>query len=189
MVVPQPSERCRARCPARATLAPVGRAKPASPFPSTLQALSLLLPFVLLSLCFSLSLFRLCSLAHGVSVPPPGIELRPPAVKVPSPNHWTARQFPSLSSFSHPSCSVKSFFDHLFQDPVSARCWEEYKLRASWGILTLSASFPLFLFPSAVFIEHLQHRRLHRSSLRMITGSWRDSTLFRASSESTWPPP
>ena len=84
---------------------------------------------------------------------------------------------------------MNSFFDHLFQDPVSARCWEEYKLRASWGILTLAASFPLFLFPSAVFTEHLQHRRLHRSSLRMTTGSWRDSTLFRASSESTWHPP
>ena len=65
---------------------------------------------------------------------------------------------------------MKSFFYHLFQDPVSARCWEEYKLVASWGILTLSTSFPLFLFRSAVFIEHLPHRSWRRSSLQMRAG-------------------
>ena len=33
--------------------------------------------------------------ACGILVPQPGIEPRPSAVKAQSPNHWTAREFPT----------------------------------------------------------------------------------------------
>ena len=32
--------------------------------------------------------------AYGILVPRPGIEPKPTEVKVPSPHHWTAREFP-----------------------------------------------------------------------------------------------
>ena len=35
--------------------------------------------------------------ACRILVPRPGIEPGPPAVEAPSPNHWTAREFPLLS--------------------------------------------------------------------------------------------
>ena len=35
--------------------------------------------------------------AHGILVPPLEIEPRPTAVKVPSSNHWTTREFPGKS--------------------------------------------------------------------------------------------
>ena len=38
-------------------------------------------------------------MACGILVPQPGIELGPSAVKVPSPNHWTIRQFPTANVF------------------------------------------------------------------------------------------
>ena len=34
--------------------------------------------------------------ACGILVPQPGIEPTPSAVKVQSPNHWTAKEFPNL---------------------------------------------------------------------------------------------
>ena len=37
-------------------------------------------------------------MACGILVPQPGIEPRPLAVKVKSPNHWTAREFPQLGN-------------------------------------------------------------------------------------------
>ena len=37
-------------------------------------------------------------MACGILVPQPGMEPRPPAVKAPSPNHWTDREFPWHSS-------------------------------------------------------------------------------------------
>ena len=40
--------------------------------------------------------FRPCHAVCRILVPQPGIELGPTAVKVLSPNHWTAREFPSL---------------------------------------------------------------------------------------------
>ena len=40
-------------------------------------------------------------MACGVLVPQPGIEPGPPTVTVPSPNHWTAREFLRLGSL-HP---------------------------------------------------------------------------------------
>ena len=40
-----------------------------------------------------------CHVACGILVPQPGIEPWPLTVKVPSPNHWTAREFPPLLFF------------------------------------------------------------------------------------------
>ena len=40
-----------------------------------------------------------CCTACGILVPWPGIEPGAPAVKVPSPNHWTAREFPRVRAF------------------------------------------------------------------------------------------
>ena len=37
--------------------------------------------------------------ACGILVPRPGIEAGPSAVKAPSPNHWPAREFPTLPLF------------------------------------------------------------------------------------------
>ena len=42
---------------------------------------------------FILFLIWPCCAASGIFVPQAGIELVPTAVKVPSPNHWTAREF------------------------------------------------------------------------------------------------
>ena len=39
-----------------------------------------------------------CHVACGVLAPQPGIDPGPPAVKVPSPNHWTTREFLRLGS-------------------------------------------------------------------------------------------
>ena len=44
--------------------------------------------------------FWLCHAACGILVPQPGTEPRPTAVKVQSPNDWTARKFP-LSPYIH----------------------------------------------------------------------------------------
>ena len=43
--------------------------------------------------------FRLCCAACGTLVPQPGIEPRPMAVKAPSPNQWTAREFPGIKFY------------------------------------------------------------------------------------------
>ena len=37
--------------------------------------------------------------AYRILVPRPGTEPRPSAVKAPSPNHWTAREYPVFSKF------------------------------------------------------------------------------------------
>ena len=42
----------------------------------------------------------LCCVACGILVPWPGIEPAPSAVKVRSPNHWTSREVPPVSSFT-----------------------------------------------------------------------------------------
>ena len=39
-------------------------------------------------------------MACGILVPQPGIEPRPSAVRVQSPNHWAAREFPDSIIFS-----------------------------------------------------------------------------------------
>ena len=40
-----------------------------------------------------------CRVACGILIPPPGIEPGFPAVKVPSPNHWTMKEFPGRIIF------------------------------------------------------------------------------------------
>ena len=45
----------------------------------------------------------------GILVPPPGIEPRPWAIKVPSPNYWTTREFPSESLFKFKNSAVNHF--------------------------------------------------------------------------------
>ena len=52
--------------------------------------------------CFFKSVFFFflpCFEACGILVPWPGIEFMPPAVEARSPNHWTTREFPGVSSF------------------------------------------------------------------------------------------
>ena len=44
-------------------------------------------------------IFWLCHIACGILVPRPGMEPRPPAVEVWSPNHWTFREFPLVNYF------------------------------------------------------------------------------------------
>ena len=51
------------------------------------------------SLFFFFFSFWLCLVACGILVPQPGIKSRVLAVKEWSPNHWTAREFPSVSVF------------------------------------------------------------------------------------------
>ena len=47
------------------------------------------------SVCLFVCLFFFgCVMQHPGSVPQPGIKPMPPALKVRSPNHWTAREFP-----------------------------------------------------------------------------------------------
>ena len=53
---------------------------------------------------FLFFLAALHSLACGISVPQPGTEPAPSAVKARSPNHWTAREFPRFISESHINC-------------------------------------------------------------------------------------
>ncbi|XP_054940556.1 nuclear factor 1 A-type isoform X11 [Physeter macrocephalus] len=45
------------------------------------------------------SFLRPCHAACGILVPPPGIEPWPSSVKAQSPNHWTAREFPTRNYF------------------------------------------------------------------------------------------
>ena len=44
---------------------------------------------------------ELCCLDCGISVPWPGVESRPSAVKVSHPNHWTAREISFWKFFKH----------------------------------------------------------------------------------------
>ena len=44
-------------------------------------------------------LFWLCLTACEILIPRPGIEPGPSAVKVQSPNHWTAREYPATALF------------------------------------------------------------------------------------------
>ena len=47
--------------------------------------------------------------AHRVLAPQPGIEPQAPAVKAPSPNHWTIREFPEIYSSLNPLYYSLSF--------------------------------------------------------------------------------
>ena len=54
---------------------------------------------IITDLSFFLSFLWLCHTACGTLVPQPEIEPRPSAVRVQSPNHWTAREFPQQIFF------------------------------------------------------------------------------------------
>ena len=64
--------------------------------------------------------------ACGMLAPQPGTEPGPSAVKVRSPNHWTAREFPlhpsseesSVSAYSRSNVPVTSFFLMLHQQII-----------------------------------------------------------------------
>ena len=107
-------------------------------------------------------LFWLCWAAHRILVPQPGSKPRPPALEVQSPNHWTARKFPTKrfkidhfdwvyifeytleigkqmrTSRSH--CSVYFSFLPCLSPPASKPWWVSF-----WIVLTL---FSLCPFPS-----------------------------------------
>ena len=59
--------------------------------------------FLFCFVLFCLWFFWLPCKACGILVPRPGIEPGPSAVKAPSPNHWTAREFPIFLIFKDPS--------------------------------------------------------------------------------------
>ena len=73
--------------------------------------------------------------ACGILVPWPGIELRPPAVKAPRPNHWTARKLPHLGFL------CPSFWHFVGQIEMKLQCKTTYfcsfachKRDYSWNI-------------------------------------------------------
>ena len=55
--------------------------------------------YIRISIYVSIYMFWPCRIACGILVPQPGIEPGAPAVRAPSPNHWTAREFPSIYFF------------------------------------------------------------------------------------------
>ena len=58
--------------------------------------------------------FRLCYAARGILIPPPGIELRPPALEAQSLNHWTTRKVPQmLSSILLSSCDIVMYNKYI----------------------------------------------------------------------------
>ena len=55
-------------------------------------------------------------MAYRILVPWPGIEPGPSAVKAPSPNHWTAREFPNNILFLKKSLKKKKYGKILESD-------------------------------------------------------------------------
>ena len=74
----------------------------------------MLISFKIFSLPILLVLFLvffwLHHVAYGILVPQPGIDPWPTAVKVPSPNHWTAGDFPPLSILKRKSVFFLFYF-------------------------------------------------------------------------------
>ena len=61
-----------------------------------------------------MAVLRDCALAYGILVPQPGIKPRVLAVIVPSPNHWTTREFPhDLLNRIPPVRNYPSTPDHI----------------------------------------------------------------------------
>ena len=59
--------------------------------------------------------FWLCYAACGILVPPPGTELRPPALEAQSLNHWTTRKVPQMLSFILlSSCDIVIYNKYIF---------------------------------------------------------------------------
>ena len=72
-------------------------------------------------------------MAHGFLVPKPKIEPRPLAVKAPSPNHWTTREFP-----------LKCIFEKYMSDTLNI--YKELLI-----ICTIVSSFACYLSSSFYF--------------------------------------
>ena len=72
-------------------------------------------------------------MACGILVPQPGIEPGPSAVKARSPNHWTAKEFPTYVCV----------FYHLFSErktpfyPPPLLNWKVAQEKVPWGIVLL----------------------------------------------------
>ena len=77
--------------------------------PARLSCLSAPLP----SFFFLFFFFWPCCSACGILVPRPGIEPKAPATEGQGPNHWTAREFPTMPSLNRQS---GSYFFFLIRD-------------------------------------------------------------------------
>ena len=58
-------------------------------------------------------------MACGILVPRPGIEPRPSAVRVQSPNHWTAREVPVCSLRGNQDAAPRLHYCFLTAPPLS----------------------------------------------------------------------
>ena len=62
--------------------------------------------------------FWLSCAACGILVPHLGVKPGPPAVKAPSPNHWTAREFPAVVIFKQLCFFPQNIF-HVISGPLT----------------------------------------------------------------------
>ena len=98
-------------------------------------------------------------MARGISVPQPGTEPMPPAVKVQSPNHWATRKFTAKAAYQ--SSSVQSLSHvQLLVTPWTPAGQASLSITNSWNSLKLMSielvmpskhlilCHPLLLLPS-----------------------------------------
>ena len=122
--------------------------------------------FFFFSFSFSFPFFFFLPLpvARGILVPRPGIDPGPLAVRARSPNHWTAREFPSASfyffSLAHdPSWPPQSHFCVAFQlkHPPHLNCLDLFVSNSCPSLLLNDWSFLglLFVSPRAEFSDFL----------------------------------
>ena len=74
--------------------------------------------YVCIYICMYLLFFWPCRMTCGILVSQPGIEHRPLAVSMQSPNHWTTREFPRQGFFLNKSI----YFIYLFLAALGLRC-------------------------------------------------------------------
>ena len=84
-----------------------------------------ILPWAFLFILLFYTFFWLRREACGISVPWLGIEPGPPAVKAPSPNHWTAREVPSFLKIVPLTPVPRDTFWEIYTD-LSAECSLQY---------------------------------------------------------------
>ena len=77
-------------------------------------------------------------MVHRVLVSPPGIKCRSTAVKVLTPSHWTAREFPSTSFLSAQFSSVKCIYSVV--QPI----WRALLYLVKWKLCPIWQYFPIF---------------------------------------------
>ena len=113
----------------------------------------------------SLSVFFFSHTACGILVPPREIEPRPSAVRAQSPNHWTAREFPSLLVFffffKEISILIFIYLFILFMAVLGFRfCARAFSSCGKRGPLFIAVRGPLTVAASLVVEHRLQTRRL-----------------------------